>query len=1190
MAIVETWSQRAEPPTTTTLILSLIKCLKIPFITAAFPRLFLIIFQYSQPTLIKRSIRYVTADPSDSNDDYGYWLVLSAVAIYVGLAISTSIYRNILNTLKLMTRSTLIGLIHEKILESPSISYDNGEASTLMSTDADSLDDIAEMFHETWAQVIEVIIGVTLLAHEVGWIWPLPLFLIYLCSHMSRFVAKNLQPRQKDWNYATQNRIAVISSMLSSMKIVKMLGLQFNLVNRIQQLRETELWEASKLRWIRVYYNASANALGIFSPAITLVIFAVISSSRGRNLDTETAFTTVAILGMITHPANMIMTIVPRAVSAFAGFERIQTFLVRPSLKTRRTTPYERIKKRLPQNAASRLAAPSDPAIRIEQLKIGHEHLVLDSVNIEVAAGSFVIVSGPTGSGKTALLRAIIGEIVPDHGAISLITGPIAYCSQRPWLPSGTIRDVICGAPNTAADLDENNERWYHEVTEICCLNYDFESLPDADQTQVGSRGLNLSGGQRQRVTLARALFARCDILLLDDILSGLDGETEKTVFGNLFGPTGLIRRLKTTVVLVSNSSQYFEAADHVVVLGEHRVLEQGSWENIKIKTGSIFKFSKSHDSKDNPVLSANFDKLSTQVQVKMETEADLARRTGDPALYAYYFRSVRLSNLLFLIAMPTLYAFFITFSHYWVQLWTEVGGKRTWLYTTGYVFISIMSWSSTCAQMWCLFIRFAPQSGWRLHERLLNIITRLANLMLLPLKILKLVMQVILLCIAQKWLAVSLPACLFVLYVVQKVYLRTSRQLRFLELQSRAGVFSSFLDSIEGLETIRAFGWLETVRRDNAHRLDDAQRPEFLLLCLQRWLNIVLDLLAAAVAASVLGIAVGLRGHVSGGQIGVALNIMLVVNGTLLKLVVSWTNLENSLGAISRLKFLEMTTPSEGDTLSNLDPPANWPPRGQLEIKNISASYQATSLVLKNVNLDVTAGQKLIVCGRTGSGKSTLLSVFLRLLELRSGTVELDGVDIKHVSLDVLRRRCFIAVTQDALLMPNETLRFNLDPDLSTPDDLITHALSKTRLLAHFLTGNTQLSAEAASFVDHPILDRKLSLFKELSVGQCQLFALCRALVKVISLRASGLKPVILLDEITSSLDTATESTVHRVIDDEFTRNGHTVIIVAHRLGALEAHTKPERDMVVLMADGSVQEVIKDLGPDTFQNLAKIA
>lgn len=74
---------------------------------------------------------------------------------------------------------------------------------------------------------------------------------------MSRFVAKHLQPRQKAWNNATQNRIAATSFMLSTIKVVKMLGLQQNLTHRIRELRNKELWAASKLRWITVYYNAS---------------------------------------------------------------------------------------------------------------------------------------------------------------------------------------------------------------------------------------------------------------------------------------------------------------------------------------------------------------------------------------------------------------------------------------------------------------------------------------------------------------------------------------------------------------------------------------------------------------------------------------------------------------------------------------------------------------------------------------------------------------------------------------------------------------------------------------------------------------------------------------------------------------------------------------------------------------------
>jgi ATP-binding cassette subfamily C (CFTR/MRP) protein 1 len=139
----------------------------------------------------------------------------------------------------------------------------------------------------------------------------------------------------------------------------------------------------------------------------------------------------------------------------------------------------------------------------------------------------------------------------------------------------------------------------------------------------------------------------------------------------------------------------------------------------------------------------------------------------------------------------------------------------------------------------------------------------------------------------------------------------------------------------VEGLETIRAFGWRREVIQDNVRCVENAQRPEFLLLCLQRWLNIVLDLLAAAVATSVVAIAVVFRRHISGGQVGIALNIMLVANTTLLRM------LEISLGAVSRLKTLEKMTPAEGGKSENFEPSNNWPSQGRIEFKNVTASYK---------------------------------------------------------------------------------------------------------------------------------------------------------------------------------------------------------------------------------------------------------
>ena len=125
----------------------------------------------------------------------------------------------------------------------------------------------------------------------------------------------------------------------------------------------------------------------------------------------------------------------------------------------------------------------------------------------------------------------------------------------------------------------------------------------------------------------------------------------------------------------------------------------------------------------------------------------------------------------------------------------------------------------------------------------------------------------------------------------------------------------------------------------ENIRSLDTSQRPLYLLLCLRRWLSLVLDLRVAGLAVGLIVLAVLLKGTTAG-QVGVALTVVLATNSTLLSLINCWTNLETSLGAISRLKTVEDTTPQEDAPDTAAMPPPNWPMEGALEIRSLSASY----------------------------------------------------------------------------------------------------------------------------------------------------------------------------------------------------------------------------------------------------------
>jgi hypothetical protein len=126
-----------------------------------------------------------------------------------------------------------------------------------------------------------------------------------------------------------------------------------------------------------------------------------------------------------------------------------------------------------------------------------------------------------------------------------------------------------------------------------------------------------------------------------------------------------------------------------------------------------------------------------------------------------------------------------------------------------------------------------------------------------------------------------------------------------------------------------------------NTYRLNESQRALYVLLCLQRWLNLVLDLTVGGMALTAVALAVIFRSATSGGAVGVALNVVIVTTTTLLRLVESWTTLEISLGAVARLKSMEENTPAEDQPWEILSPDSAWPSSGEIELNAVSASYK---------------------------------------------------------------------------------------------------------------------------------------------------------------------------------------------------------------------------------------------------------
>ncbi|KUM62738.1 hypothetical protein ACN42_g4351 [Penicillium freii] len=336
-------------------------------------------------------------------------------------------------------------------------------------------------------------------------------------------------------------------------------------------------------------------------------------------------------------------------------------------------------------------------------------------------------------------------------------------------------------------------------------------------------------------------------------------------------------------------------------------------------------------------------------------------------------------------------------------------------------------------------------------------------------------VISAVFICVGAKFMAPLIPLSVFAIYWIQKFYLRTSRQLRHLDLESKSPLYTQFTETLSGIITIRAFGWQRNFLDEHKQLLEESQKPYYFLFVVQRWLTMVLDLVVAGIAVMLAVFSVLIPNI---GPIGVSLISLITFNQQLAELINFWTLMETSIGAITRVRSFE-EVPTEDLPLENQDPPVTWPSEGSIIFQDADMSYEpAASPILRHITLTIPPGSKLGICGRTGSGKSSLILALLRMVEIQSGDVIIDGISLQSCPRDAIRRKITV-IPQEPVLFPG-TIRENIAAFKVIDDDRVLRALEKVELREHVM-GHGGLNAKID---DLP-----------LSAGQRQLVCLARAI-----------------------------------------------------------------------------------------------
>jgi ABC-type multidrug transport system fused ATPase/permease subunit len=366
---------------------------------------------------------------------------------------------------------------------------------------------------------------------------------VLVAQAVNAFITRVLLRWERVRRAATDSRLQITSQFVEAIRHLRWYGWQNHWLRQVMEARQNELnIRIVTSLWGILIRFVNAFASGAF-PVVALYAYTFLA---GHELRIDVIFPALQLFSMLESRLRDIPSLITSLINAFIALGRIEDFMSEPDKET------------IPPSEASDNAAP----ISMESCSFawpGKTTPVLLDVNVTIPSG-LTVVTGKVGTGKTALLQALLGELDRIAGSLHIPNEMVGYCAQTPWLQSMSIRDnILFSAPY--------HDKRYKQTLEACALLPDLSQFKHGDLSFVGENGIGLSGGQKARVALARAVYSASRVLLLDDPLSALDHNTAESVIRKCF--SGPLMKNRTVVLVTHRTSLVRQLADQIIDISE---------------------------------------------------------------------------------------------------------------------------------------------------------------------------------------------------------------------------------------------------------------------------------------------------------------------------------------------------------------------------------------------------------------------------------------------------------------------------------------------------------------------------------------------------------------------------------------------------------------------------------------------